>query len=885
LTNGDRTASAEEPELSGTILGRFEVHRRLGKGGMGEVYLATDKKLKRQVALKRLARHLKEDVRHRYRRRLMAEAEGLSRLNSQHIAALYDAIDVADELLLVMEYVDGTTLRAEMTANPMPVPAMLDIAIQCAEALVVAHGRGVIHRDLKPENIMLTRAGLVKVCDFGLALRVAESDEPTVSFETDARSALRGTPGYMAPETLLGREGDARTDLFSLGVVFYELLAGGHPFRPGTGARTIDDVLKYEAPDLGTCNPQVPEPLVRLVHQMLARDPDDRPPSARRVRDELLCVPRRAEPVAVVVPRPRGRARASTVAAGAALVMALAALAPPVPPPADALAGPTIKMAVLPCEHVGRPDDEYWADGIMEAVMNDLSTFPNVRVVARSAVMRYKHRPVDPREVWREFGVDALLESTFQRAGERLRISARLIRAEDGFEMWAGRYDQPAGDIFEVQDAVAAQIARAMHVQLAPGGRPRRPDARPTDLRAYELYLQGQYYFYQYDRPSIEKAIQLYRLALTRDPDFGPAHAGLSLCYSQYSNFGWDLGPVWLDRAVESARRALAAAPEQAEGHFALAFAHHQRGEFEEALREFERTVALNPSHAHAHAEIAMIRYQSFCQLPRAIAEYDVALDLDPYLLTALWYRGYLYGLMGDFAQAEASIRKARQLNPDSEYTLMFSAALYDISGDLSRGRRAWDRMLAMAPRNPLLHWSSGLGHELAENHEAALAAYDEALRLRPDFFLAHAGRARALFHLRRHAQALAASEAALAAREDPLAACKSCQLWFSRPVAEAQHATILHAMGRTESSLREFDRLRAALAPRAANACVAYQLARAEALAGRLPESLGWLQRAVDEGCAASAIFRVEPDLKALRSSPRFAALARPGTTMAAAP
>jgi TolB-like protein/Tfp pilus assembly protein PilF len=704
----------------------------------------------------------------------------------------------------------------------------------------------------------------------------------------------------MPPEHLMGDPVDARGDLYSLGVMLYELLTGRRPFRGPDAMALTMAILTEPTPRASGSNAAVPPALDAIVFRAMSRLPQDRYAAAaemaadlrragealvdtptrrytgmKRLRDKLLAIQHHIEAETALSTTMLGSKTAAiaAIAGAVALVAFLGRLwtAGPIPGPTRAQA---IRMAILPCQNIGSPDDQFWADGLTETIISDVSMFPNLRVISRSAVMRYKNKAADPRQVARELGVDALLESTFQRAQDRLRISARLIRADDGFEMWAGRYEQPVGGIFEVQDALATQLARALHVQLDSDASHARPHVGTRDLKAYELYLQGRYFFYQYDRPGIERAIELYRLALIRDPDFGLAHAGLSLCYSQYGNFQWDLSPAWLDRAVEAAQRALATDPDQAEGHFALAFARHQRGEFEPALKEFERTIELNPSHAHGHAEIAMIEYQSHCQIRRAVEEYETALLLDPYLLTALWYRSYLYTLMGDFGRAAASLDRARQLSPQSEYTYMFGVALSDISGDMREGLHARELMLAKAPQNPLLHWISGLGYESFGNHALALREFDTALRLSPHFFLAEATRARVLARMGRREEALLASRAALTAPEIPIEQCKSCQLWFSRPVARAWHAAILDAMGKTRQGAQEFQALTASLEGAPASACAAYQLARAYAVNGRVDQSLMWLERAIGGGCEAYGLFRVEPDFRALQNDPRFVKL-----------
>lgn len=881
--------------ISGTVA-HYRILRELGKGGMGEVYLAEDTKLERQVALKILLLHFGSDP--DMLRRFIQEAKAASALNHPNICVIHEVGELEDKQpYIAMEYVEGQTLEVKIQGDPMDLDEILSLCIQVADALEEAHSKGFIHRDIKPANIMVMPRGQVKVLDFGLAKVFHAKEEGAhskLSTQPKTKPGARvGTMQYMSPEQALGSAVDPRSDIFSLGVVMYEAITRDLPFKATSKAALIYHILNSPAPAIRTLAPGLADDFGRIVTKALEKDPENRYQTSKDLLADLRHLKRgldsareghfdssgdRQGPSAARTSgtggsteagRGRWKLHIAAVAGIAILIASGIALWNSENTPPSRLERPTI--AILPCRNIGSDANEYWADGITETIINDLSTLAGLRVTSRSAVMRYKRQAIDPRQVGRDLGVDALLECSVQRADTNLRISGRLIRTKDGFQIWAGQYNQALGDVFKIQDSVAGEIARALLVRLT-GEQQRAFDQGTQNVEAYDLYFQGRHAFYQYDRPGIERAIELFRMALVKDPNFALAHAGLSVCYSQYKNFNWDPSPVWLDRALDASKKAMELAPDQAESHFALGFAYHQRNENELAVQELQKTIELNPSHAHGHSLLGFLYYQINGQLARALERYDIALSLDPFLLSALWHRGNVYALVGDYEEAMVSLKRAQELSPNSEYTWLYLAALHTYKGDTEQSNQCIARMLDIAPENPLTRWSAGRSHEFRGDLQRALFEYESSSKLDPNFFLAHAGRARVLKEMRRYSEALSECDKALKLSEGRMA-----PLWFSHSTIQALRGFILQSIGKKAEGRQALEEVIDDLRRNSNNALKVYELARVYAVGGRTDDALHALQRAAEGGFRAYSLFRTEPELKSLRNNSQFLGLIAP--------
>lgn len=622
--------------MIGRSLAHYRIVERIGAGGMGVVYRARDLHLERDVALKVLpAGALADDT---TRRRFRREALALSRLSHPHIATVHD-FDTEDGVdFLVMELVPGVPLDERIARGPAPEAEVRALGVQIAGALATAHGQGIVHRDLKPSNVVVSDDGVVKVLDFGLAALVhgREDEAVTRSLSLTATGVTLGTVPYMAPEQLLGQPVDGRTDVFALGVVLHELAAGRSPYRETLSTALVDEIVHQPPPGLRAAGAAVSPALESLVLRCLAKDPSHRFASARDVMRAL-------EGERVAPPRPRRR----TVVAGAAALLALGTAAALMVPGFRArLVGrhdeDLSRLAVLPLENLSHDtSQDYFAEGMTDELITRLSAVGALRVIARSSVVQYRGRPLDPAEVGRRLGVAALVTGSVLRAGDRARISAQLVRVSDRQTLWAESFDGDLRDVLTLQSRIAGAIADRIRVRLSSHERRALTTASPVDPEAHELYLRGRYYWYRYADPNAgEKAIACFKQAIEKDPAYAPAYVGLGEVY-------YDLSDLYLAprQAMPLSRGASERAIQLDES---LAEAHASLGvvkmvydwDFPGAERELRRALELDPNNAVAHMRLGQyFIYTSRPELARA--ELQRATELDPLSpsmrVTATW--------------------------------------------------------------------------------------------------------------------------------------------------------------------------------------------------------------------------------------------------------
>jgi len=623
LTNGGR-------------FGPYEILGQLGAGGMGEVHLARDTRLGREVALKVLPAETSQDPDRLAR--FEREARAVAALNHPNIVTLHAIEEIDGQHVIVMERVTGSPLSALLEPDGLPLARVLEIAVPVADALSAAHERGVVHRDLKPANVMLSDEGRVKVLDFGLAKWVspsigADSEAPTATRSTEG--AIVGTVPYMAPEQLRGQHVDTRADLFSLGVMLYEMVAGGRPFRGSSSADVMSAILREEPLPLETVRPGLPARFVKLVARCLAKDPRRRVQSATDLRHELAdlaedlrTAPRSpaVAPAAVVdppppVPRADGR-RWRWAIAGVGLAALLAVAAWQLPRLRSLVTGsrgsPRIRtIAVLPFDNLTHDAaQDYFVDGLHDALITELAKLGTLGVTSRNSVMRYKGKAVAMKDVAHELGVDALLEGSVLRAGNRVRITAQLIRGTTDEHVWAESYDRDLEDILalltDVSQAVASQVETRVGAGPAPLAVPQptvTPRVRPE---AYEAYLRGrQVMMNGYSPRAFREAMGHFQRAVALDPGLAPAWGQMAMCAGGQAFF--QAGPVSenLTLARDAARKTLALDPREGAAYGALGFVElYFDWDFERARADVERAIELSPHDMvtrHAYADYLMV--------------------------------------------------------------------------------------------------------------------------------------------------------------------------------------------------------------------------------------------------------------------------------------
>ena len=572
------TGSSGQDLAVGINLGHYRIAEKIGAGGMGEVYRAHDEHLDRDVAIKVLPAGMLSDQ--SARRHFRKEALALSKLNHPGIATIYD-FDTQDRMdFLVMEYIPGITLNRKVAGRPLAEKEVIALGTQLAEGLAAAHAEGVVHRDLKPGNLVVTGDGRLKILDFGLAkLRLPIIPGAVTESVTDSQ-ATAGTLPYMAPEQLLGEEVDARTDIHAAGAVLYEMATGKRPFGKLDHAQLIAAILRQAPVPPAQLNSQVSAELERLIGKCLEKDPENRYQSAKELAVDLrrLGAPSTVTASWRVVKRPRSRV-GRKVLLGLTGVLTIAAL----------LLGFNLKgwrqrlfgmeagarihsLAVLPLVNLsGDPQQEYFADGMTEELITDLSKIGSLKVISRTSVMQYKDAKKPLPQIGRELGVEGVIEGSVQRVGDRIRISAQLIYAPGDTHLWAESYDRDLHDVLKLQGEVAQVIANEVNAKVTPKEQARLADNRRIDPEAHQAYLQGRYYWNKRTEESIRKAISYFQQAIDKDPNYALAYTGLANSYvvlGTYSSVPWQ---ETYRQAEAAATKALEIDDNLAEAHAALA--------------------------------------------------------------------------------------------------------------------------------------------------------------------------------------------------------------------------------------------------------------------------------------------------------------------------
>ena len=662
--------SRSPDELIGRTHASYRIVSRLGAGGMGEVYKAHDSKLERDVALKLLPRDVDTDR----LRRFHAEARTVSSLNHPHILVIHDFGDLDGRPFIITELVEGETLRQRLERGALPVGEAVAIATQIASALVAAHARAIVHRDIKPENVMVRPDGYVKVLDFGLAKLVGlAAHATTVSTVATEAGMLLGTPHYMSPEQAEGKAVDERSDVFSLGVILYELATGSRPFTGDNYVSVLSSILRDTPAPIAELNPALPLDLSRIVRRCLAKDRYRRYQSAADLRSDLAELERSVgagEPrVAAPVARSSHKRHA------------------------DSAAG-IDSLAVLPFVNAGGdPETEYLSDGLTESLINRLSQIPNLRIVPRSVAFRHKGPDVDPNKAGRQLKVRTVLTGRVLQRGQALHVQVDLVDVRQQAQLWGERFVRDLSDILTVEDEIAGAIVDKLRVKLTGEERDLLGRRHTENTEAYRLFLKGRYYWGKRTRPNLQKSMGYFEQAIASDPGYALPYTGLADAYVVLSVFDAGVPKDYLSRAKAAARRALEIEPDLPEAHAELAltwacldrdwdaaeeaariavtrgpgywlghdhyaFLLAAQGRVEEALTEVRRGQALEPLSLVVHHHVAWV-----CLLARrydeAIAECRSAIEMDATFPMAHLWMGVSLSQKGMHDEAIASLDEA----------------------------------------------------------------------------------------------------------------------------------------------------------------------------------------------------------------------------------
>ena len=647
-------------QLQKTLGDAYRVERELGGGGMSRVFVAHEIALGRTVVVKVLHPEMAAAVSvERFRREIRVSA----RLQHPHIVPVLTAGETGGLPYFTMPYVDGRTLRAELTsAGPLPIRTATLLLREIASALAYSHSQGVVHRDIKPENILIS-AGSAMVTDFGVAKAVAASTVQTSGALTTAGVAL-GTPTYMAPEQITADQtADGRADIYAFGVVAYEMLTGSPPFAASSPQSLIAAHLTMQPESIDQQRSHIPPALGALVMRCLEKRPADRPQTAGEIAETLGAV-LSGENDRVIRPRAHRDFRKLGVIAGIAAIVIALGFALHSRGTATASATSAAKsVAVMPFVNLSSASgDEYFSDGMTEELIDALSKLPTLRVAARSSVFALKQRNLAPRDVGKQLGVTSVLEGTVRRSGDRLRISAQLVDASSGYSLWADSYDRDARDVFAIQDDISRAIVGALKVRLA--GQPATLVEAPTEnVEAHNLVLQGRFFTLKRTGPDIRHAIALFSQAIALDSTYAQAYAGLSTAYNLLAAYADVTAADVYPKALVAARRALALDSTLGEAHTALGMTEYRFGWNQNlARRELEEGIALAPTSA-----LGLTVYAQQLDLDgktdSAIVEARAALRAEPLSLITNTMTGVAYYNARRFREAETAERKAIELD------------------------------------------------------------------------------------------------------------------------------------------------------------------------------------------------------------------------------
>lgn len=707
-------------------ISHYRILKKLGAGGMGEVYLAEDTILNRSVALKLLPReHTQNEAR---LRRFKQEAKTASALNHPNILTIHEVGEAGGRHFIATEFIDGETLRASLRRTcHMKTSEALNVAAQVASALAAAHEAGIVHRDIKPENVMLRRDGYVKVLDFGLAKltetaasQSADTSAPTLPLaaRTDT-GAIIGTAAYMSPEQARGLTVDARTDTWSLGCVLYEMLAGRAPFAHETVTDMLVAIVEREPPPLKSLTTEeIPHELDWIVAKTLRKDREERYQTSkelfvdlRRLKEHLEFEARleRSAP-----PNKRAEAKTRIIRAET-----------------DAPAETRNSIAVLPFANMSADaENEYFCDGLAEELLNALAKIEDLKVAARTSAFSFKNKDVGVIEIGKALRVETVLEGSVRKSGNKLRIAVQLVNAADGYHLWSERYDRQMRDIFDVQDEITLAVVDALKVKLLGREKAAILKRYTDDPEAYGLYLKGLYHCNRWTDEGLRKGMEYFEKALEKDPEFAPVYAKIADYYHFSSHIGLfspqEIFPKW----KAAAQRALEIDEGLADAHLAMAhiYFYYER-DWAKAEREFARAVELNPNSTDAHKYYGLF-LASRERFDEAVTEGKKALELDPLSIPANLVAGFIYLFVDRLDDTLRLVRQMTELDSNDPAGYWLGGSLLMANGGYEEAIEVLQKSLSLG-ENQMALAKLGCAYGLAGRRDEALKILAQLFEMR----------------------------------------------------------------------------------------------------------------------------------------------------------
>lgn len=667
--------------MIGRKIRHYEVIEKLGEGGMGVVYKANDTHLDRFVALKILP---PEKLSHPGRKgRFIREAKAASSLKHPNIITIHDIAQEDGLEFIVMEYVAGKTLCEIIPPKGLTVTKALKYAVQITDALIRAHGAGIIHRDLKPGNIMVDEDDRIRVLDFGVAKLLEPSGLDSETAATNSVltevGAIVGSTAYMSPEQAEGRKVDARSDIFSFGLILYEMLSGHHAFQKNSGLSTLVAILHEEPPPLNQLIDYPPRDVEKIVLRCLRKDPAERYQNAANLRlelDEVLAAVAKDKPQTDHVP----------------------------------------SVAVLPFENLSsEKENDYFSDGLAEEIINALAKVPGFRVVGRTSSFSFRGKQIGIHEIGEKLNVETLLEGSVRKSGRRLRITAQLVKAADGYQIWSERYDQTMEDIFDIQDEISQAIVTALRAkfvgdtgQEAQRAPAKRPAVGTEDIEAHEAYLKGRYYWNQRTWDSLRKGIRCFEQAIEKDPLHKQAYVGLADCYNLFGYYNERLPADTYPKAKVAAQRALEIDSNFAEAHASLGYSTlFFDWNWEKSEKEFKQAIELNPAYPSAHQWYGWYFFATH-RLDEAIEAMRHAHALDPLAPIINNHLGLALATAGQYNRAIEQLTQSIEMSPSfALHYLVLGTVLLKV-GKSTEAIENLTKAVELSPRQQLLGW---IGH------------------------------------------------------------------------------------------------------------------------------------------------------------------------------
>lgn len=635
--------------MIGQIISHYKVLDKIGEGGMGVVYKAEDTKLKRTVALKFLPKELTRDD--EAKQRFIQEAQAAAALDHPNICTVYEIDDAEGKTFIAMSYVEGQSLNKKIKAGPLKIDEALAIANQVAKGLQRAHEKGIIHRDIKPANIMITEEDQAKIMDFGLA-------KLSWGVDLTKTATIMGTVAYMSPEQAKGEQVDHRTDIWSFGAMLYEMLIGNRPFKTTHDQAVLYSILNEDPVPMTKIRKDIPKELERVVQKSLEKNPKKRFADMTALLTELRSVGR--PPVSVSPGKP--------------------------------------SIAVLPFVNMSTdPENEYFSDGLAEDLISALTKITDLHVVARTSSFAFKGEKVDIREIGQKLNVDNLLEGSVRKVGNRVRITAQLIKVKDGYHLWSERYDRDMEDVFAIQDEITDKIMDKLMVALDVRGKP-PGEHRPVDLEAYNLYLKGRYCYNKFE---MDKALAYFGQAMEKDLDYALAYASVAEVYTILST-GFDILPSKdaMPKAREAAQKALELDPHLAEAYVSLGLVALSYDWDRKATKEyFQKALELNPNSASAHQWFEFYWTYMEANLNEATAHLERAHELDPLNFLIKVRLGFMSIFKRDYDHALDQFEKLLDFEPNYSLLYLSMATAYSFKGMFDEALTYAEKMLEFGPR------------------------------------------------------------------------------------------------------------------------------------------------------------------------------------------